>query len=68
MFKNIFASATGLVQSNLSRLIVDPDALDFTDTPSLLSAAGVTGTNETGFVTGSLKSVELDGINDYIKF
>ena len=43
MFKNIFASATGLVQSNLSRLIVDPDALDFTDTPSLLSPAGVTG-------------------------
>ena len=67
MFKNILASATGLVQSNLSRLIVDPDALDFTDTPSLLSAAGVTGTNETGFITGSLKSVELDGFNDYIK-
>ena len=67
MFKNIFASATGLVQSNLSRLIVDPDALDFTDTPSLLSPAGVTGTNETGFVTGSLKSVELDGFNDYIR-
>jgi|19_taG_2_1085344.scaffolds.fasta_scaffold03305_3 hypothetical protein len=67
MFKNILTSATGLAQSNLSRLIIDPDALDFTDTPSLLSGAGVTGTNEAGFLTGSIKSVELDGINDYIK-
>ena len=67
MFKNILASATGLAQSNLSRLIVDPDALDFTDTPSLLSGAGVTGINEAGFLTGSVKSVELDGDTDYIK-
>ena len=62
MFKNILASGSGVVQSINARLIADPDALDFTDTPSTLCAAGVTGNNVDGFLTGSTKSVELDGV------
>ena len=67
MFKNILASGTGVTQSTDVRLIDDPDALEFGDTPSYLCAAGITGNNVSGNLTGSLKSVELDGIDDYIK-
>ena len=63
MFKNILASGTGITQSIDLRLIAEPDAMDFTDTPS----AGVVGNNVLGNLTGSEKSVELDGIDDYIK-
>lgn len=66
MFKNILASGSGVVQSINARLIADPDALDFSDTPSSLCAAGVTGDNIDGYVTGSTQSVELDGVSDYI--
>ena len=66
MFKNILASGSGVVQSINARLIADPDALDFSDTPSSLCAAGVTGDNIDGYVTGSTQSVELDGESDYI--
>ena len=36
MFKNILASGTGVTQSTDVRLIDDPDALEFGDTPSYL--------------------------------
>ena len=69
MFKNIPAVATGGLQNINSRLISDPDALDFSDTPSALCAAGITGDNEfiPSVATGSLQSIEFDGIDDYIK-
>ena len=44
MFKNINAIATGTNQNQTSRVIADPDALTFDDTPSSLLSVGITGT------------------------
>ena len=71
MFKNINAIATGTNQNQTSRVIADPDALTFDDTPSSLLSVGITGTVTVpeGYttVTGSSQSVEFDGTDDYMK-
>ena len=67
MFKIIVAAASGEAQSQSSRLIADPEALDLTDTPTYGVAQGQTGLNPQGHLTGSSQSLEFDGIDDYIK-
>jgi len=67
MFKIIVAAASGIAQSQSSRLIADPEALDLTDTPTFGVAQGQTGLNPEGNLTGSAQSLEFDGIDDYIK-
>ena len=67
MFKIIAAAASGVDQSQSSRLISDPEAIDLTDTPTKGVAQGQTGLNPDGNLTGSAQSLEFDGIDDYIK-
>ena len=67
MFKIIAAAASGVDQSQSSRLISDPEAIDLTDTPTKGVAQGQTGLNPQGHLTGSAQSLEFDGIDDYIK-
>ena len=67
MFKIIVAAASGEEQSQSSRLIADPEALDLTDTPTYGVPQGQTGLNPQGHLTGSSQSLEFDGIDDYIK-
>ena len=68
-FKYINAAISGEYQRILARLIEDPETLDLSDTPTYNLPAGVsqTGDNEDGVLTGSLKSIELDGADDFLK-
>ena len=67
MFKIIPAAASGLFQSIDSRLIPDPETLSLDDTPTRgLANLGQTGDNLDGHLTGSLRSVEFDGVDDFI--
>ena len=69
MFKYINAAISGEYQKVLSRLIEDPETLDLSDTPTFNLANDVpqTGNNADGFLTGSLKSIEFDGTDDFLK-
>ena len=68
-FKYINAAISGEYQKILARLIEDPETLDLSDTPTynLPSSVPQTGENEDGVLTGSLKSIEMDGTDDFLK-
>jgi len=67
MFKITPAAASGLFQSIDSRLIPDPETLSLDDTPTRgLPNLQQTGTNLDAHLTGSLKSIEFDGVDDFI--
>ena len=68
-FKYINAAISGEYQKILARLIEDPETLDLSDTPTfnLPSSVPQTGLNEDGVTTGSLKSIEMDGTDDFLK-
>ena len=68
-FKYINAAISGEYQKILSRLIEDPEQLNLTDTPTynLPNSVPQTGENADGILTGSLKSIEFDGVDDFIK-
>ena len=68
-FKYINAAISGEYQKILSRLIEDPDTIDLTDTPSYNLPLDVpqTGQNVDDILTGSIKSIKFDGVNDFIK-
>ena len=68
-FKYINAAISGEYQKILSRLIEDPEQLNLTDTPTsnLPSDVPQTGDNADGILTGSSKSIEFDGVDDFLK-
>jgi len=68
-FKYINAAISGEYQRILARLIEDPETLDLTDTPTfnLPSSVPQTGLNADGVTTGSAKSIEMDGADDFLK-
>jgi len=68
-FKYINAAISGEYQKILSRLIENPESLNLSDTPTFDLPAGVpqTGNNADGVLTGSSKSIELDGADDFLK-
>ena len=68
-FKYINAAISGEYQKILARLIEDPETLDLTDTPTfnLPNDVPQTGDNADGILTGSLKSIEFDGTDDFLK-
>jgi hypothetical protein len=68
-FKYINAAISGEYQKILSRLIENPESLNLSDTPTYNLPLGVpqTGNNVDGVLTGSLKSIELDGLDDFLK-
>ena len=68
-FKYINAAISGEYQKILSRLIENPEQLDLTDTPTfnLPNDVPQTGDNADGVLTGSLKSIEFDGSDDFLK-
>ena len=68
-FKYINAAISGEYQKILSRLIEDPETLDLTNTPTfnLPNSVPQTGNNADGILTGSLKSIEFDGVDDFLK-
>ena len=68
-FKYINAAISGEYQKILARLIEDPETVNLTDTPTSNLPLGVnkTGLNADGVLTGSLKSIEFDGVDDFLK-
>ena len=68
-FKYINAAISGDYQKILARLIADPEQLDLTDTPTynLPNDVPQTGENADGILTGSLKAIEFDGTDDFLK-
>ena len=68
-FKYINAAISGEYQKILARLIEDPDTLALSDTPTfnLPSSVPQTGPNADGVTTGSAKSIEMDGTDDFLK-
>ena len=71
-FKYINAAISGEYQKILARLIEDPETLNLTDTPTSNLPNGVpqTGQNndpDGSVLTGSLKSIEMDGTDDFLK-
>ena len=68
-FKYINAAISGEYQKILARLIEDPETLDLTDTPTfnLPNDVPQTGDNVDGILTGSLKAIEFDGTDDFLK-
>ena len=68
-FKYINAAISGDYQKILARLIEDPEQLDLTDTPTfnLPNDVPQTGDNADGILTGSLKAIEFDGVDDFLK-
>ena len=68
-FKYINAAISGEYQKILSRLIEDPEQLDLTDTPTsnLPNNEPQTGLNADLVLTGSAKSIEFDGVDDFLK-
>ena len=68
-FKYINAAISGEYQRILSRLIEDPESINFDDTPTLDLPNSVPqrGDNADGFLTGSLRSLTFDGVNDFLK-
>jgi len=68
-FKYINAAISGEYQKILSRLIEDPETVNLYDTPTSNLPNGVpkTGLNVDGILTGSLQSIEFDGVDDFLK-
>ena len=68
-FKYINAAISGEYQKILSRLIEDPETVNLYDTPTsnLPNDVPKTGLNVDGILTGSLKSIEFDGLDDFLK-
>ena len=68
-FKYINAAISGEYQKILSRLIEDPETVDLTDTPTRNLPASVPqkGLNADGVLTGSEKSIQFDGVDDFLK-
>ena len=68
-FKYINAAISGEYQKILSRLIEDPETVNLTDTPTSNLPLGVTktGLNADLVLTGSLQSIEFDGLDDFLK-
>ena len=68
-FKYINAAISGEYQRILSRLIEDPESINFDDTPTLDLPSSVPqrGDNADGFLTGSVRSLAFDGIDDFLK-
>ena len=68
-FKYINAAISGEYQRLLSRLIEDPESINFDDTPTfeLPNSVPQRGDNADGFLTGSLRSLTFDGVNDFLK-
>ena len=68
-FKYINAAISGEYQKILSRIILDPEALNLTDTPTsdLPESVAQTGDNADGVLTGSKQSIEFDGQDDFLK-
>ena len=68
-FKYINAAISGEYQKILARLIEDPETLDLTDTPTfnLPNSVPQTGLNADLVLTGSAKSIEFDGVDDFLK-
>ena len=68
-FKYINAAISGEYQKILARLIEDPETLNLTDTPTsnLPNDVPQTGDNADGVLTGSSKSIEMDGTDDFLK-
>ena len=67
MFKITPAAASGLFQSIDSRLIPDPETLSLDDTPTRgLPNLAQTAENLDGHLTGSLRAIEFDGVDDFI--
>jgi len=71
-FKYINAAISGEYQKILARLIEDPETLDLTDTPTSNLPNGVPQTGQNldpagSVLTGSAKSIEFDGVDDFLK-
>ena len=68
-FKYINAAISGEYQKIFSRLVEDPEQLDLGDTPTynLPNDVPQTGNNADGILTGSLQSIEFDGLDDFLK-
>ena len=68
-FKYINAAISGEYQKILSRLIEDPETVNLYDTPTsnLPNDVPKTGLNVDGILTGSLQSIEFDGVDDFLK-
>ena len=68
-FKYINSTISGEYQRILSRLIDDPESINFDDTPTfnLPSSVPQRGDNADGYLTGSLRSLTFDGTNDFLK-
>ena len=68
-FKYINAAISGEYQKILSRLIEDPESVNLTDSPTLDLPNDVPqrGDNVDGFLTGSIRSISFDGIDDFLK-
>jgi hypothetical protein len=71
-FKYINAAISGEYQKILARLIEDPETLNLTDTPTsnLPNDVPQTGQNNDpagSVLTGSAKSIEMDGTDDFLK-
>jgi len=69
-FKYINAAISGEYQKILGRLIEDPETINLSDTPTSNLPDGVsqTGLNvPDGILTGSLQSIEFDGVDDFLK-
>ena len=73
-FKYINAAISGEYQKVLSRLIADPETIDLTNTPTTNLPYEVgsdpilqTGKNADNILTGSVKSIKFDGVDDFIK-
>ena len=67
-FKYINAAISGEYQKILSRIILDPEALNLADTPTsdLPNSVPQTGNNADGVLTGSKQSIEFDGQDDFL--
>jgi hypothetical protein len=62
-FRFVSPAASGSIQHLLSRAIDDPETIDLTDTPS----NGEAGLDVAlGVVTGSLQSIQFDGLDDHL--
>ena len=71
-FKYINAAISGEYQKILARLIEDPETLDLTDTPTSNLPDDVPQTGQNldpagSVLTGSAKSIEFDGVDDFLK-
>ena len=68
-FKYINAAISGEYQKILSRLIEDPETVNLYDTPTsnLPNDVPKTGLNADLVLTGSLQSIEFDGLDDFLK-